>query len=224
MSCAIDACNTVTSLLTTLSGRFLHWLDYAVSKDIREFEEEREYRLDLDADERLVLLESEARTCADAIVKVTKKPYLTSVDRINLKAAKIQLRNKHQAYGAELMAQVSLERTKDVLVDQALTEKRFYVQSSLRKSMKPQVAFANMSHMRQEDAFGRHLEDLLRETQQDHYSELKEEFSDLAETNEDDSEDEGEDIATKGIEERSRSLGIGIIPSELIGGNEILSL
>ncbi|ABC55153.1 protein ORF91 [Cyprinid herpesvirus 3] len=216
MSCGADVCGTVTGLLTTLSGRFLHWMNYAVSKDIREFEEEREFLLSMDPDERLVLLEREVQDSANVIRQLTNQPHPNSVDRMKLKAARIQLRNKAQAFGAEMISQVNMDRTKDLLVDQALTEKRFIVRRSLRQSMKPQLAYERLNELKREDAFGQHLEDLLGEQLQDHYSDIKQEFCDLAETNEDVSEDEGDDIAHQTLEERSRSIGC-TSPPELIG-------
>ncbi|AFJ20520.1 hypothetical protein [Crucian carp herpesvirus] len=207
MFCGLDVCDTVTGMLGTVSGRFLHWLNFAVSADIRKFEEEREYLLKMDPDERLVLLEREVDDAAEVIRRVGTKAHPSSVDRIKLKAACIQLRNKQQAFGAEMIAQVSLDRTKDLLIDQALTEKRFIVRSSLRKAMQPQVAIERLSELKRQDAFGKHLEDLVGETLQDHYTELKEEFCDLAETNEDQSEDEGDDIVHQVLEDRSRKLG-----------------
>lgn len=215
MDCIV---NTVTNVVTGMRYRFLHWLNTSVNRDLKEIEQEKQFMIDLTPEERLVLRSTELENATQVIQKLSVKANLSSVNRTQLAAARVLVKDKQVALTSELIATLSLNRTKETLVNQALLFKRVHVQSTLQKTMRPIGAnhLDSLDLLKRVQLEGRTMEDMVAEELKEMHDEYKEELEEMVASEDDISEDEADNIANDALYQRAVQVlpEIGIIDQE----------
>ncbi|ADA57866.1 protein ORF103 [Anguillid herpesvirus 1] len=155
---------------------FMRYVEARYDPEYLKFQEEREILLSLSNEERLAFRLSRAQT-AKRLMETFEERQLSPSEKVQYAIAKVSHKDAVQSLTSECTVNLSVDRTKQLLIDQKLFSRRVAAQVALQNTIKPYLT--DVKDIEKNKLFGRCLEEELNEDLSQLRSELTEQIQDV---------------------------------------------